>query len=349
MSTARGDRPAFTVVIPAYNSEGRIVPTLRALAAQRIDERWETVVVDSGEHSCREDVARELPGAHVVRHPERLRVGASRNAGVRAACGRHVAFCPDDGLPVTDWLSARLRVHRQGFEAVGGSITNATPESAVGTAGYLLEYSALLPIGPLLAEQEVPHALSFHHSVFNRVGDYPEDTLTGEDTLFNRRCLAAGVRVGFAPDAAMGHRNPTTLGTMLRHAANHGRGLRQCLDRDDLGSAIGPRDQAAILAVVRAVVAYPLAGLLAKGRRLRRHDPSMLPRFARLSPLVALGLLATGWGALREQHLVEARLGHPAGGSLVDEGRASSGQAGIRARTASGTKDGCDADLGAAR
>lgn len=71
------------------------MPTLRALAAQRLDEPWETVVVDSGEQSCREDVARELPEARSVRHPERLRVGASRNAELRAACGEHVAFCPD--------------------------------------------------------------------------------------------------------------------------------------------------------------------------------------------------------------------------------------------------------------
>lgn len=316
MSTASVDRPVFTVVIPAYNSRGRIVPTLRALAAQRIDEPWETVVVDSGERSCSEDVARELPRARVIRHPARLRVGAARNAGIRATAGEHVAFCPDDGLPAIDWLSARLRVHRQGFEAVGGSITNATPESAIGTAGYLLEYSALLPIEALLAEQDIPHALSFHHSVFDRAGGYQEDTLTGEDTLFNRRCLAVGVRVGFAPEAAIAHRNPTTLGTMLRHASSHGQGLRQCLDRHGLASAIGHRDQAAFGAVVRAMVVYPCVGLLAKRRRLRRHDPSMLRRFDRLCPLIALGLLATGWGALRELFAVRSTRAAEAAGTI---------------------------------
>lgn len=301
------DRPVFTVVIPAYNSRGRIVPTLRALAAQRMDEPWEAVVVDSGANSCSEDVARELPRAQVIRHAARLRVGAARNAGIRAAAGEHIAFCPDDGLPVTDWLSARLRVHRQGFPAVGGSITNATPDSAIGTAGYLLEYSALLPVEGLLAEQDIPHALSFHHSVFDRIGGYQEDTLTGEDTLYNRRCLAAGVRVGFAPEAAIAHRNPTTLGTMLRHASSHGHGLRQCMDRHGLTSAIGHRDQAKFIALLRAVVAYPCVGLFAKRRRLRRYDPSMLRRFDRLSPLIALGLLATGWGTLREPFTVDRR------------------------------------------
>jgi hypothetical protein len=93
---------------------------------------------------------------------------------------------------------------------------------------------------------------------------------------------------------------------MLAHASDHGRGLRQCMNQHDLGSPLGPSDQPLLHASLRALILYPYAGLLAKRRRLRKHDPAVLRRFYWLSPLIGLGLLATGWGALRE-HLFRGR------------------------------------------
>jgi hypothetical protein len=183
---------------------------------------------------------------------------------------------------------------------VGGAITNATPHSAVGTAGYLLEYSALLPSIGVLAEQEIPHALSFRRALFEELGPYPEDTRTGEDTLFNRRCVEEGVSIGFAPGAALAHRNPTSVRAMLAHAYTHGRGLMQCVEQHNLSSIVAARDRGLVTAAFRTLVAYPARGMLAKHQRLKRHAPWLLVRFWRLSPLVALGLFATGCGALRE-------------------------------------------------
>jgi GT2 family glycosyltransferase len=211
-----------------------------------------------------------------------------------------VAFLPDDGVAVPEWLEARLKVHRRGFDAVGGSITNGTPRSAVGTAGYLLEYSALLPVRSLLEQQEIPHALSFKRTVFDRVGLYSEDTRTGEDTLFNQRCIRAGISLAFAPDAAIEHRNLMSLGGFLAHAANHGRGLVQCVTQHRLGSVIGPPEQAWPKAAARMFLLYPAHGWLAKLKRLRQFAPELLPTFLQLSPLVVLGLLATGKGAWDE-------------------------------------------------
>jgi hypothetical protein len=70
-----------------------------------------------------------------------------------------------------------------------------------------------------------------------RIGRFPEDTRTGEDTLFNKRCVAAGLSVGFAPEAHVAHANPTGFRQYLRHQHAHGVGLAQCIFRHGFGQA----------------------------------------------------------------------------------------------------------------
>jgi hypothetical protein len=63
----------------------------------------------------------------------------------------------------------------------------------------------------VLQRQAIPHALSFERSVLEEHGPYPEDVLTGEDTIVNERCVNAGIPLSFAPGAAIAHRNRPSL------------------------------------------------------------------------------------------------------------------------------------------
>jgi glycosyltransferase involved in cell wall biosynthesis len=299
-------RPVFSVVVPAYNARGVIATALGSLQAQRFPEPFEVVVVDSGPDSCADEVERWLPESRIVRTRERLWPAAARNAGVNRSRGEYIAFIPADCEASPDWLAERLRIHREGYDAVGGSIVNGDPGNVVATAEYLLEYSALLPDGDLLRRQPIPHALSFHRSIFDRFGFYPEHVTTGEDTLFNRRCVEAGVVVGFAPAASLAHHGSRTLRELLIHASNHGRGLQQCVATDGLPSAVGRLKQPVIEALVRMLVVYPTIGLMSKLKRFVHYRPRLLPIFVALAPIIAAGLVATGLGAFREWRALRA-------------------------------------------
>src|SRR3569833_2803239 len=157
--------PVVSVVLPAYRPRSSIVSTLRALRHQAFNEPYEVIVVESGPSSCHGLLVQEFPEVRALRFTERLLPGSARNAGVKAARGTYIAFCSDDTPPVPNWLATRVELHRRGFDAVAGSIANGTPDSLVGTAGYLLEYSAVMPDERVLRDQRVPHALSFHRSV----------------------------------------------------------------------------------------------------------------------------------------------------------------------------------------
>jgi glycosyltransferase involved in cell wall biosynthesis len=290
---------AATVIVLSYQARRRIDTVLQALRRQDTDKSFEVLVVDSGTDGCDAYVREHYPEVSVVHSQVRLRPGAARNRGIDAAKGRVLAFLPDDGIPRRDWLRRRLALHDQGFQAVGGSITNGCTESYVASAAHMLEYSALLPNDALLHAQEIPHCLSFWRQVFEIVGRYPENTLTGEDTLFNRRCLHAEIRFGFSSEIQMAHIGLSSFNATLRHAFAHGRGLMQCTCGHNLNSVIGaPKTTAS--AAWRSLVVYPVAGVAAKVRRLRRYAPELLPALGKNLPIIVPALVATGAGALAE-------------------------------------------------
>lgn len=206
------------MIVVSYCGRHRIDTSMRALLDQDVAGAFEIVVVASGDDGCASHIRASYPGVTVVESRQRLRPGPARNRGLEAATGEVIAFVPDDGLPRRDWLRRRLELHRSGADAVGGATVNATSHSYIAFAAHLLEYSSLLPVDEVLEAQEIPHCLSFRREVFDQVGRYPENTLTGEDTLFNRACLDAGLSYAFSGDIRMGHVGLKSLRGNLGHA-----------------------------------------------------------------------------------------------------------------------------------
>lgn len=293
-------RIAISVIVCAYNSRRRIDTALDSLRAQDIEEPFEVIVVDSGTDDTAAYLAAEHPWVRVERSEIRLYPGPARNRGVQAARGEVIAFLPDDGIARPDWLRRRVEAHRRGYEAVGGAITNGTPRDLVGSAGYFLEYSALIPSDRVLAEQALPHCLSYRRELFDRLGPFPEDTETGEDTLFNERVQQAGVEIGFDAQIQLAHRNLTDLGGYLRHQYEHGRGLMQCVELYGLASPVGPADQPLPRAAWRMFAAYPALRWWRALGRLRRGMPRWVPAYLVVAPIVWAGLWATSLGAWQE-------------------------------------------------
>ncbi|HVV88820.1 MAG TPA: dolichyl-phosphate beta-glucosyltransferase [Kofleriaceae bacterium] len=112
VTSARATEPAVldvSIIIPAYNEEARIEPTLRKtaalLAAQPMS--WELVVVDDGSRDgtvalC-ERLAAELPGVRVLATSPNRGKGHAVRAGMLAARGRVRVMCDADGsMPATE-------------------------------------------------------------------------------------------------------------------------------------------------------------------------------------------------------------------------------------------------------
>lgn len=109
-------RPTFSVVIPVYERAATVLPTLRSVADQTVDD-WECIVVDDGssdgEHL--ERVVADLADGRFryVRRPNGGG-GAARNTGVEAARGRYVAFLDSDDRFLPEKLETVLAVVHDG-------------------------------------------------------------------------------------------------------------------------------------------------------------------------------------------------------------------------------------------
>jgi hypothetical protein len=136
--------------------------------------------------------------------------------------------------------------------------------------------------------------------VFERFGGFPEDTRTGEDTLFNGRILEAGVAVGLDAEVKLAHCNLKRLRPFLRHHFVHGRGLMHCVGRHGYESRVGPLEQRAAAALIRIFVRYPVIRWWSALRRIAGSRPRLVAGYLAIAPLVWAGLFATSAGAFSE-------------------------------------------------
>ena len=115
--------PTLSVIVPAWNEEkciARAIESLRRAAAFYERERGataEVVVVDNNSADRTGAIAREC-GATVVFEPVN-NIGKARNAGVKAARGRYIAFCDADNQ-VTENLLVLIHDHLEDPKIAGG-------------------------------------------------------------------------------------------------------------------------------------------------------------------------------------------------------------------------------------
>ena len=95
MTSARPAQP-FSVVIPAFNEEAGIVPTLRELRELLAGLDYEIVVVDDGSRDKTAELAR-AEGVTVIQQPLNRGYGASLKTGIRKAKHDAIVITDADG------------------------------------------------------------------------------------------------------------------------------------------------------------------------------------------------------------------------------------------------------------
>jgi dolichyl-phosphate beta-glucosyltransferase len=118
--------PEVSVVIPAYNEAGRILPTLLSrlhhFASRRLSH--EILVVDDGSRDATaalvREVARRLTSVRLICLPSNLGKGAAVRAGVRNATGELVLVEDADGAtPIAEFESLRAAIDGGADLAIG--------------------------------------------------------------------------------------------------------------------------------------------------------------------------------------------------------------------------------------
>ena len=108
--------PAVSVVIPSYNRASLLKEAIDSVLSQDFDD-FELIVIDDGSTDDTPGLLQSYPNICVVRQ-DRRGVSAARNAGIRRASGRFLAFLDSDDLWLPGKLSAQIAFFKTHPKAV---------------------------------------------------------------------------------------------------------------------------------------------------------------------------------------------------------------------------------------
>lgn len=224
--------PEVSVVVPTYNRPGPLAVCLRALAALAYPRnRYEVIIVDDG------GIAALGPAIDPVRQRIDVKlvqcshggVSRARNAGLKAANGKLVAFTDDDCVPGEHWLAVLART----FVAHHGAMIGGRTLNSLGANQY-----------SELAQQIVDAAYTYHNARSARarffasnnlaaprkdlidIGGFNErfKVLAAEDRELCDRWSHTGRAMVYADEATVDHAHPLDFSSFVGLYLRHGQG-----------------------------------------------------------------------------------------------------------------------------
>lgn len=125
-TTPVNGEPFLSIVIPAYNEEVRIVPTIGAIASHVSDLGfpWELIIADDGSKDSTVQLVQELGFANL-----RLLIaernggkGSAVRRGMLSARGKYVLFADaDNSTPIEEVTKLIAKLDREGYDVAVGS------------------------------------------------------------------------------------------------------------------------------------------------------------------------------------------------------------------------------------
>lgn len=123
---ATTEEPYLSIIIPAYNEELRIIPTIGALASHVSDLgiTWELIVADDGSTDQTIPLVEELNFAnlHLLKAEKNEGKGRAVQRGVMAARGKYILFVDaDNSTPAEEVGKLLHKLDQEGYDIAVGS------------------------------------------------------------------------------------------------------------------------------------------------------------------------------------------------------------------------------------
>lgn len=195
----------LSVIIPTYRDGDRLRTCLRALSEQSLPpENFEIIVINN-------DPTGSVPDAWLpsnARLVEENRPGsyAARNTGARFARGQILAFTDGDCVPDLHWAEhalAKLETE-PGSRLSGPIVIFREPEA--GHLAYLYEFhTAFRQKENASWGKSTTANLFVPKAVFDAVGPFSSDLLSGGDMVWNTKAQQLGVPLVFAEEVVVHH------------------------------------------------------------------------------------------------------------------------------------------------
>lgn len=285
--------PELSAILVTPRSYETIRKSVQHLHAQGIREQIEIVIVAPSKEGLEPDreVLVGFWGWQVVEVGEIDNLGPVEAAGVRAARSPVVVYVEEHSYPLPGWAEALVEAHAGPWAAVGPSVANANPESAVSWTTMFLDFADWVALGePGPAAALASHQTSYKRDLLLAYGPRLDRLLETETTL-QYDLVANGHSLYYEPAARTSHVNVSrwreVMGLQFYNYREFG------ANRAALGGWGWPRR-------MLYIAGAPLIPLVRGGRVLRQIrrcglQGELLPR---ILPSMALGLVSATVGEL---------------------------------------------------
>jgi glycosyltransferase involved in cell wall biosynthesis len=218
--------PLVSVIIPAFNAEDFIVPTIRSVLEQSWT-RTEIIVIDDGSTDSTSGRVETLGERIKVIRQNRHGASAARNTGLNAARGTHIQFLDADDVLSPSKIELQMKALEFANERTIASCSWAHFERDVSRAAHQPEpvWTIEDPVEWLVASLSgegmmQPAAWLTPRSVIDAAGSWDESLTLHDDGEFFTRVLLCAERNLFVRDAIVYYRNvPGSLSRQRNRAA----------------------------------------------------------------------------------------------------------------------------------
>lgn len=214
--------PTVDIIIPLYNKAKTIERTIRSIQAQTVTD-WRLIVVDDGSTDDGPEVVRSFGDERIiVLRQDNRGPGAARNAGIRAATAKTVAFLDADDQWYPWHLENALNALDGNPASLVGAYYHEWPEQKDMTRYW--QKRGVLPgayqIDRQMSPQQIQAFVSFFHvgttlvdrqTALRYGGYYEQRCLTGEDTIFLARLVLNEPFMVIGPAAVRHNRQDSDL------------------------------------------------------------------------------------------------------------------------------------------
>jgi rhamnosyltransferase len=228
----------ISVVVPTKNGGGELGRCLGAVRQQRLGDRVEIVVVDSGSDDDTVAIAREHDAVVFEIAPSEFTHGRARNHGVSHSTGELLVFVSQDAIPVgDDWLERLTQPLREDAELAGVYGRQLPHPGARPPEVFFLDF--LYGPRPRIQRASRRDDLSMDTTLFSNVNaaiprwawercPFAEDIIMSEDQEWSRRVLLAGFALAYEPAASVRHSHDYTLASAFRRFFDSGVSAERC-------------------------------------------------------------------------------------------------------------------------
>lgn len=224
------EQEPLSVVVLTKDEEHNLPECLDALLPQ-LEEGDEVVVVDSASKDATVTIARRYAGERasqvvVEAFEQNVSFGRARNAGIARARNDVIVMLSADATPDMGWLVA-LRRALANADVVYGRQRHAPTTHNVATVSRGLRYHHFESGSAALPETYASNVnAAYRRAVFETI-QFDESAQGSEDVAFARAARLAGLRIAYARDAVVRHKDASSWRAEWRKHAREGAAAAQ--------------------------------------------------------------------------------------------------------------------------